>query len=222
MKSLIGKRTALYTGAYTYYVSGIQYASEGKFIKAEEQFKIALEIDKSDYLSKSALETLNDFNMGIIKKKYILSFFRGLDYAQNLEYQQAIKEFINAIKINPNYARAYNCLGNVHNSLNNPREAITYFEKAIQINPNYARAYNNLAGVYFSLGEYRQAIAYSEKAIRINPDDAQNYYNLGLAFHRLDESVQARENFQKAKELFRRQGDYKNMEQAEKSIQGLL
>ncbi len=194
--------------AHTYYLKGVKYASEGEFIKAQELFKENLRIDEFDNFSKTALETLSDFNKGVINKGYSRCFFKGIDHLENKQYPQAIKEFQNAITINPNYYKAYNCIGYVYHLLHNSEEAISYYEKAVQINPDYVVAYNNLGGEYFSLGQYQQAITYVEKSVRINPNDAQNYSNLGLAYFYLKNPQKSDENFQKAKELYLQQKDY--------------
>lgn len=194
--------------SYTYYLKGVKYASEGEFIKAQELFKGNLRVDEFDNLSKTALATLSDFNDGIISKEYSQSFFKGISYIENKQYPQAIKEFLNAITINPNYFKAYNCIGYVYHLLYKSDEAISYYKKAVQINPDYIVAYNNLAGEYFSLGQYEQAITYVEKSVRINPNDAQNYYNLGMAYFYLKDTQRSDENFKKAKELYLQQKDY--------------
>lgn len=201
--------------ARKYYLTGLGYSSKGEFAGAKPQFKKALEIDKFNHFPEFALETLTDIDRGVISKEYGACFFKGLKCLENRQYQQALKEFENAIKINPGYVKAYNCIGNVYHLLRKPQDAIIYYEKSIQIDPNYANAYNNLGGEYFSLKQYRQAITYVEKAARINPNDPQNYCNLGLAYSFLGKPRQARENFQKAKEIFKLQKDARNLKKVE-------
>jgi len=60
------------------------------------------------------------------------------------EYKKAIGCFEKAIQINPNYAAAYNNLGNALKELGEYQKAISCYEKAIEINPNHADAHNNL------------------------------------------------------------------------------
>lgn len=207
--------------SYTYYLIGVKYASEGEFIKAEELFKENLSIDEFDNLSKTALETLSDFNDGIINKEYSRCFFKGISYIENKQYPQAIKEFQNAITINPNYFKAYNCIGYVYHLLHNSDEAISYYKKAVQINPDYIVAHNNLGGEYFSLRQYEQAITYVEKSVRINPSDAQSYYNLGMAYFYLKDPQKSDENFKKAKELYTQQKNYIKVKIIEATIKKL-
>lgn len=207
--------------AYNYYSRGLEYCVKGEFTKAESQFKKALELDKFNYFPQFALETLADFNSGIINKEYTIYFLNGVRYAEDFDYQRAIEEFKEAVKINPNYAKAYNCIGNGYQSLRNSQEAISYYKKAVQIDPNYVKAYNNLGGEYFSLKQYQEAIACVEKALQMNPNDAQNYYNLGLAYSFLEKPQQARENLQKAKDIYQQQKDTESLKKVESVLKKL-
>lgn len=187
----------------TYYLMGIEYAAKGNFRKAGEKFEKAKGMDKSDYLSRSALEVLVDFNRGIISKKYTACLFKGINYLEKEKYLQAIKEFQEAIKIAPGHYRGYNCLGNAYRSLGKSQDAIVCYEKAIQINPNYAKAYSNLGNVYLSLKQYPQALSCMKKAVLISPDDARNYYSLAVVYNALGKPTEAKESFSKAKELLK-------------------
>ena len=62
--------------------------------------------------------------------------------------------FINkAIKINPNFAEAYNEQGNALNELKKFQLAIKSYEQAIKLNPKYADAYHNKGLVLYALNE---------------------------------------------------------------------
>ncbi len=198
-----------------YYINGLGYCAKAEFAQAKAQFRKALESDEFNPFPRFALETLADVDRDVISKEYGVCFFNGVKYLENSQYQQALVEFENAIRINPNYAKAYNCIGNINHSLNKPQEAINYYKKALQLDPKYAKAYNNLGGEYFSLAQYEEAIVYVEKSLQINPNDAQNYYNLGLAYSFLKKPQQSRGNFQKAKEIYKRQKDIDNLQRVE-------
>jgi tetratricopeptide (TPR) repeat protein len=57
---------------------------------------------------------------------------------------EAIAEYKEAIRINPNDARVHNNLGGICAKQGKWEEAIAEFEKAIRINPNHANAHKNL------------------------------------------------------------------------------
>ncbi|PIV27968.1 MAG: hypothetical protein COS36_03850, partial [Candidatus Altarchaeum sp. CG03_land_8_20_14_0_80_32_618] len=59
-------------------------------------------------------------------------------------YEEAEKEYREAIKINPKDADAHNNLGILLKNLKRYEEAEKEFREAIKINPNDADAHNNL------------------------------------------------------------------------------
>ena len=82
--------------------------------------------------------------------------------------QGAIDAFNQAIKIDPNYALAYNNRGIVCNELGDKQGAIDDYSQAIKINPNYALAYCNRGVVRDALGDKHGAIDDYSQAIKIN------------------------------------------------------
>jgi tetratricopeptide (TPR) repeat protein len=103
-----------------------------------------------------------------------------------------------AIQIQPNYAIAYNNLGNVLKELGEHQKAISSYEKAIQINPNYADAHYNLGVALQKLEQYQKAISSYKKAIQINPNYAIAYNNLGTLLIELGEHQKAISSYEKA------------------------
>ena len=92
-----------------------------------------------------------------------------------LEYwYKSISEYKKAIDSDPDYAEAYNNLGNAYLIKGEPDKAITTYKKAVAIRPDYANAHNNLAVTYCSKGNYESAIIHCDKAValgrRVNPE----------------------------------------------------
>jgi Flp pilus assembly protein TadD len=98
------------------------------------------------------------------------------------DYDIAIAEYTEAIRITTNYAEAYFGRGNVYYSKRDYDRAITDYTEAIKINPNYANAYNNRGNVYYSKHDYDRAITDYTEAVRINPNYADAYNNRGIAY----------------------------------------
>jgi len=188
---------ALSTRPKPLYKKGIEYAAEGKFKEAEEQFKKNLGINKSDSTSLSSLGALKDFKEGKINQEYTLSLFKGLNYAYDGKPQQAIEELQKAIEISPEYAKAYNLLGIIYASLGESQEAITYFQEAIELKPKYAEACSNLAAIYQSLGRYQEAITHYQKVVQEDPNSTEAYINIGAAYASLGRYQEAITHYQK-------------------------
>ena len=65
----------------------------------------------------------------------------------------AIAHYRQALKINPNYVRAYNNLGATLLQEGKLDEAITNYQQALKIEPDYTQAHENLANALFQKGK---------------------------------------------------------------------
>ena len=108
-------------------------------------------------------------------------FFRGNAKYELGLYHEAISDYDKAIRLNPDYAFAYNNRGNAKEKLKQYFAAIADFDTAIRLNPDYADAYHNRGLAKEKLKQYFAAIADFDTAIRLNPDYAHTYFNRGLA-----------------------------------------
>jgi tetratricopeptide (TPR) repeat protein len=110
---------------------------------------------------------------------------RGMSLYNQSNYDAAIQEFTEAIRIDPNYALAYYNRGNSYRYKNDYDRAIADYTQAIRLDPNYRNAYSNRGFTYNEFkNEYDTAIADFNQAIRIDPNYALAYYNRGLAYYR--------------------------------------
>jgi predicted O-linked N-acetylglucosamine transferase (SPINDLY family) len=87
------------------------------------------------------------------------------------------------LSITPNYADAYNNLGNARSGQDKISEAIIDYQKAIALNPNYAEAHNNLGVAFKKQGQIAEAIASFQQAIALNPNYLDAYNNLGVTLN---------------------------------------
>ncbi len=83
---------------------------------------------------------------------------------------EAIDLYHRVIKINPNFAWAYNNLGDAFFKQGNSDEAIVKYCRAIEINPNSAWFYINLGSLLIQQGAFQEAIGYFRQGIKNNPD----------------------------------------------------
>ncbi len=91
---------------------------------------------------------------------------RGAAHCGKRDFDKAIKDYTEAIKLNPNYATAYYNRGNAYKDNRDFDKAIENYTNAIELNPNYAKAYNNIANAYLKIGELDQALKYADIAIK--------------------------------------------------------
>jgi len=108
---------------------------------------------------------------------------------------QAIENYTQAIRINPNNANTYYSRGNRYVDLGNYNQAIEDYTQAIRINPNDANAYWGRGYSYAELGNNNQAIEDYTQAITINPNNAILYNNRGNCYNNLGNYNQAIEDY---------------------------
>jgi tetratricopeptide (TPR) repeat protein len=96
-------------------------------------------------------------------------------------YDGAIREFDEAIKLDPNMAEAYAYRARAYVGNNND-QALSDANKAIQLNSRLAMGYLARGNVYRNKKDYDRAIADYTEAIRLDPQNAIAYYNRGNSY----------------------------------------
>ena len=133
---------------------GVDYAAQGKFKEAKEEF---VKISKVDLLYGSVkrfLQIIEDVISKKIESRTAIHYFKGVAYFKKGQNDKAIAEYNKAIEINPRLAEAYANRGLAYaQGKGQFDQAISDFNKAIGINPRYAMAYNDRAITYYYQGE---------------------------------------------------------------------
>ena len=109
-------------------------------------------------------------------------FYLALEAHQQGDYDKAIEHYTEAIKLNPNYARAHNNRGVAYYNTKDFKYAMVDYTEAIRLNPNFFQAYNNRGSVYYAKKQYDKAIKEYDEAIKLNPNYARAYYNRGVTY----------------------------------------
>tara|TARA_Y100000590_G_C15709601_1_gene1009841 strand:+ start:665 stop:2533 length:1869 start_codon:yes stop_codon:yes gene_type:complete len=165
---------------------------ESKLAKAVKLFETG-ELDDAEKISKNIYKkNPKDFD-----NLRLLNFI----YSKKEDYLNALNYINKAIKINPNFAEAYNEQGNAYNALKQLSLALKSYDKAININANYADAYYNKGVVLQDLKKLEDSISSYDKAIKINPNHSFAYNNKGFALQQLRKFHKSLESYQSAYEI---------------------
>ncbi|MEJ2587951.1 MAG: tetratricopeptide repeat protein [Deltaproteobacteria bacterium] len=119
----------------------------------------------------------------------------GTDFAQKGEWNHAIQNFVQALKIKPDYPKAHSNLANVLYELGKVDQAFEHFETALKIDPNAVEVHYNYGTALAEQGKIDQAIDHYIKAIRLQPDLLQGHYNLGVLYARQGKYTDAIKQF---------------------------
>jgi tetratricopeptide (TPR) repeat protein len=113
---------------------------------------------------------------------------------------QAREQFLKAIRIDPEFADAYNDLGALEASLGELPVAVAQFRKAIDLDPDHRLALPNLCMVLAKMQRYDEAGPVARNALRIDPSDAKIHLILALSVisRTGDSTDEALDHFQRA------------------------
>ena len=113
-------------------------------------------------------------------------YFKGFGYLENGDYDSAIEAFTQAIKLDPNFAMAYNSRGNVYantNAWESLHMHLTTFEDFMKIPICLSSLLNSEPyPTSYVKGDYDLAIADYTQAIRLEPNFTAAYTNRGDAY----------------------------------------
>jgi tetratricopeptide (TPR) repeat protein len=123
---------------------------------------------------------------------------RGNAYHNKRDYDSAIADYSQAIRIDPKYALPYNNRGNSYHAKGDDDRAIADFNEAIRLDSRYFEPYNGRGNSYHSKHDYDSAIADYSEAIRINPKLALPYNNRGNSYHAKGDDDRAMADFSEA------------------------
>jgi tetratricopeptide (TPR) repeat protein len=126
-----------------------------------------------------------------IREKFLddYSFVRaGNQFYRQNEPDNAIAEYKEALKINPNNVEAHLKMGFLLYNVKQSEEGMAHLEKAIQLDPDNALVHHDLGMALLHQRKYDQAINHLSEALRRMPEGIDQqynavdmHYNLGLA-----------------------------------------
>jgi tetratricopeptide (TPR) repeat protein len=106
---------------------------------------------------------------------------RGNMHLGNFDYDLALEEFTEAIRIDPGYYRAYLRRGYIYYSNQAHNKAIDDYTTAIRIKPDYAEAYFYRGIVHFNNNDFDKAIEDWREVLNIEPGQDSAKRNIGIA-----------------------------------------
>ena len=103
----------------------------------------------------------------------ITHFNQGKAYFNNKQFQNAIAEYNEAIRLKPDAANSYFSLGQAYVDLGQYEQAMTNFNEAIRLKPDFADAYNSRGSVYFVQGNNKRGCLDAKKACELGNCEAK-------------------------------------------------
>ncbi len=129
-------------------------------------------------------------------------------------YEEALHDFEQALKLDPENGQANSGMGNVYAGLKQCEKGVPYLEKALAVNGNDETAIFGLGACYMDLQQHEKAIPYLMRIVKMRPDYvkaseilAVAYVRRGVVYGRQGQNDKAREALQSALALFEKIGN---------------
>lgn len=125
-------------------------------------------------------------------------FERGI---ATIDQDEELLFFSEAIRLKPDFARAFNNRGYARFCADDLEGAIRDYNEAIRLKPDFAKAFNNRGMARYFKFDFEGAIQDYNEAIRIKPDYINAIYNRAMAHRRRDGSAAAVADYQRYLDL---------------------
>ncbi len=116
-------------------------------------------------------------------------------------FDEAEKEFNEAIRCSPTFAEAYVQLGGICLNRGDLDGCLAYNKQSTQVRAGFAEGYGNIGFVQLQKGNVEEAIAALEKAVKFNKRFIQAYTTMGNAYLFMGDVDKCIENNLKALEI---------------------
>jgi tetratricopeptide (TPR) repeat protein len=183
------------------YLHAVNLAGQGKFPEARKIFQEIVAGDPAHERAVRCLMIMDDLESRKIKPETASHLFQGLAYFYQDKFQEAVAAADRALKINPNYKRAYNSRGGFYFGWEKNEQALADLNRALELDPEYSGAFYNRGCLYLKLKQYGRAINDFDRALKITPRYASATYNRGLAHFQQGNFLWALADFARALEI---------------------
>ena len=110
----------------------------------------------------------------------------GIQYMQEGNWEEAAKNFTEAIEENPKDALGYINFANLLDVLGDSERAILFYKRALELDDNPAAAYYGLGNVYYGQEQFAEAKAVFEQAMQAGLQSADVTFMLGITHVQLE------------------------------------
>ena len=173
-----------YSKEFTEFIASSNKKTDVKSTDASEGIReISLSMDSI----KAGEAADEEQNKGLIAK--------GDANYKSKNYDVAIHNYQDALKINPSDEVTLLKIGNIYKLKNDNKNAISFYKKSIVVNPNYTDGWFNLGLVYANDKNNNKAKEAFHRVIALNPNYGYAYYALGIAYEQDGNIKEALNNY---------------------------
>jgi tetratricopeptide (TPR) repeat protein len=190
----------------------VAYSNLDDYETALDFFQEALNLDKENLLAR--------FNLSAINSKLIY-YNTGLNLSINGKHEEAAREFVKALDVDPFFVAAHFRLGLEHKFLRNYTDAQNELLRAYAVNPDYVYSYRiqaELADISFALKNNKSAKEHINESLKLNSNYHYTYNIMGNIYMDEGDYEKAAQNFKKALEIRNLPEFTENLKKAEDAM----
>lgn len=135
------------------------------------------------------------------EEKLAAFYSQGEAYAEEKKFQEAVIEYKNVLKIDPNHADAHYELAKAYMNLGRARDAYWEMSETVRLDPSNIEAALSFGALSLVANDGEQALAMGDLAIEGQPDSHQGYILKGKALQILKREEEAEPLLLKAAEI---------------------
>ncbi len=137
----------------------------------------------------------------VTKNNYVIHNNLAFELALQGRKEEALKQYKEAVRINPNFEQAHINYASLLFSLGKVAESSSYYQEVLKKNRNFARTHYSFAVLLLKTGKNESAIHQFLKALRIKPDLSEAYNGLGAVMVSKGKISEAIDLFKKALQI---------------------
>lgn len=186
---------------------GFAYVEMGDLENAIESFNKSL-LETNDHRIKEELKKVQKLKEKIEAERYINPEIaeennnKGNEFYKAGKFPDALREYNEAIKRNPNLPKYYSNRASAYQKLMEFNLAAKDCEKAIEIDSKYIKAYQKKATCHIMMKELHKALDTYEKALKLFPDDLELKQGYAKAISQVNSSSSEQEDQERAKHAY--------------------
>jgi len=222
----LAKRSTANTQAYQLYLQGRYYWNKRNTVaigRSIDYFNQAIALDSTYALAYagladsyiiqsqySGIPTRITVPMAMTSARHALALDNSVAeahttiafcYYQDWKYDDAEREFKQAISLNPRYGTTYQWYNIMLLRMGRLEEASAMIQHAHELDPFSPVIALNVGVIPMVRGQFEDALAYVSKAVELDPSFAPGYEYEGIANYKLKKYSEAQTQFEKAVEL---------------------
>jgi protein O-mannosyl-transferase len=135
--------------------------------------------------------TLFAHTVAVTRDNAVARINLGVAFEQNGRTNEALAQYQEATRIDPNRPAAHNNIANLLSARGQRDQALIHYEKALALQPTAPLAHLNLATLLIEMGRHEDAMRHYAEAARLAPNDPRPPYMMARAFLKRNQSAQA-------------------------------